>query len=149
MGRSKSLHTAERTAAILDLHKAGLTDTQIGEQLGVSQSYVTRLRRQAIQALVLDPSSEIVQTQLLRLNALLVPFWALALRGDVKAAEVCLKIIGMVSKITGIEAPQRVEVTQVPREAAAAIAADFGLDPDEVIAEAERIVRDHGARAGS
>lgn len=147
MARTPSIKTAEKTAQILDLHKAGLTDTQIGDKMGISQQYVTRLRRNAIQAIVMEPASEIVQSQLLRLNALLIPFWALAMRGDVKAAEVCLKIIGMVSKITGIEAPQRVEVTQVPREAAAAIAADFGLNADEVIAEAERIVRDHGSRA--
>lgn len=147
MGSEREINAAERQKQVLELRKAGFDFRRIAEATGYSgPSGAYKAYRTALKAIYREPAIEALELELTRLDDAQAAIWPAVRRGDLQAINTFLRISERRAKVTGIEAPQRVEVTQVPREAAAAIAADFGLNADEVIAEAERIVRDHGTR---
>jgi hypothetical protein len=61
--------------------------------------------------------------------------WTKALNGDVRAVDSVLRIMERRAKLLGLDAPTKIDW----RDSAAQTAKDLGLDPSEVLAEAEAI----------
>lgn len=76
-----------------------------------------------------------------RLNRLLLAVWTTATDGGYEAQERALAILKELNKMLGLYEPQAHNITlDVVRHEAERIAAEYGLTPEEVTAEAERIV---------
>jgi hypothetical protein len=74
---------------------------------------------------------------LLRLDALLAGQWQKAMRGDVPATATCLKIMERQARLLGLDAPIRVDIEPRIRQ----MAVEEGLDPDQAVEEARRIIK--------
>lgn len=110
--RSGILTRAQRRNRVLELRAAGLTEQQIGEQLGMTQGAVSKIINKALRAWAENEGRnvEMVRAQkLFELDQLKKAIWAKALNGDLGAVREAAKIIQMQSKISGADAPVRVE----------------------------------------
>lgn len=112
--KKQQARTAERRAKAIALHLAGMDWQAIADRLGYASrgaayTDVTRaLERQQ------EEEAEQValarHTELQRLDRLQAAVWFPAMKGDVKAAEVALRVIDRRLKLRGLDAPRRVSV---------------------------------------
>lgn len=70
---------------------------------------------------------------------MLLGLWPAMIRGEVLACQTGLKVMERQAKLLGLDSPMRVDVTATLRQ----IAEREGLPVEEVLAEAERVVREH------
>lgn len=114
----KTLQVAERTVDMLDeryaiarqalaLRASGLSLWEIAEQLEISEAEARRGFDVAIKAAaeLLDTGqkAELLALEVNRLDALQAPYFAAALQGDVRAAELVLKVISQRAKLLGLD----------------------------------------------
>src|SRR5207253_10591831 len=91
----------------------------------------------ALHETLVEPADAVRQLELDRLDRLLLAVWQPACGGDYRAIEIVLKLMDRRAAYLGLDAPQRIDIEARIRT----MAAELGLDPDEAIAEAGRIVR--------
>lgn len=106
--------TAQRRRKAVAMRLAGADFETIATQLGyasrgaahtdISRALESSLAEQARDAEVWR------HELLLRLQRLQMAVWPAALGGDAKAADTALKVIDRIAKLTGADAPQRLEV---------------------------------------
>lgn len=104
----KAEERAERDAKALQLFVAGATYRQIGAMIGLrSPASVDRIIKKELasaaqrRALLNDEAFSIHQERTERLfNA----YWAPALKGDVRAAEICRRLLHQESRLYGLDA---------------------------------------------
>ncbi len=133
---------AERRVKAFELRKAGASYRAIGRSLGVSHAQAARYvadELNRLNALTRAYAEDYRRLQLERLEDLLLAVWPAAKQGDTVAQAAALRILERESRLLGLDAPQRavVDIETHVRT----MAAELGLDPDEAIAEAGRIVR--------
>ncbi|MFD1145959.1 hypothetical protein [Saccharothrix hoggarensis] len=106
--------TAERRAQAIQLKLAGLDFETIAQRLGYSSRQAAHkdLQRALARNLALEAAAadELRHVELMRLDRLQGAFWAKAVGGDIKAGELCLRIIAERRKLLGLDAPAQVEV---------------------------------------
>jgi predicted transcriptional regulator len=110
--RAGIITRAQRRNRVLELRAAGLTEQQIGEQLGMTQGAVSKVINKALRAWAENEGRnvEMVRAQkLFELDQLKRAIWARALQGELPAVREAVKIIQAQSKISGADAPIRVE----------------------------------------
>lgn len=113
---------------------------QIAEALGIHPStayrdtLAVRLEWQKHRVQLVDAA---LAEDLKRLEAAEKAIWVKVLKGDLLAIDRMLRIMERRAKLLGLDAPKRVDITARIRQ----IAIDAGLDPDEAVREAQRIVR--------
>ena len=110
----RRVEAQERRAKALSLRIAGASYQQIAEALGCSvgaaHKYVkTELER--LDRIAKERAEELRRLQLERLAELLISVWPKAKRGDLQAIDRALKLMQEISKLTGIAAPERHELT--------------------------------------
>jgi len=140
-GESKAsanrISAAERQVQALALRKAGIGYAAIARQLGYAgPSGAYKAIMTALHALTREPAEELRTLELARLDDLLAGLWAAARQGNVLKVDRVLKIMARRAALLGLDAPQRVAVTD-HRQEAEAIAAEIGK-PELV----EQIARD-------
>lgn len=138
----------QRDAAAFRMRQAGMSDTQVAQELGITTRQVNtatkrELSRISRENLLLAP--EQVQLHVGRLDALLLSVWPLTQRRklkvpreddpdvmeeitvepDLKAVDTALKILGQQAKLQGLER-LAVDVTLDVGEASRAVLAGFG-----------------------
>src|SRR5262249_19074103 len=89
-----------------------LTEEQIGEQLGLTQSRVSKIITKALEDWGKRDSANaelIRQQKLFELDQLKRAIWADALQGDIKAVREATRIIQVQARLAGAEAPVKVE----------------------------------------
>jgi hypothetical protein len=144
---AKRIALAERKTRAYDLRLGGRSFRQIAAALagaeGVSPRYGARsayldvtseLRK--LNETLQEQAAELRQLELARLDALHEAFWPSAIAGDHRSGQTVLAIMAQRARLCGLEAPQMVDITARVREVAEAA----GFDPDEAVAEAQRIV---------
>jgi hypothetical protein len=96
-----------RDALILRLFVAGLTHRQIGAhpQVQLSQSTVTEILHRELAAS--GPAYEAVRSEartvfLMRSEQLLKAAWPKAMKGDIAAVNVCVRVVGQQARIYGL-----------------------------------------------
>lgn len=115
----------------------GATFAEIGKLLTppVTESWARRLVVQALESSRPENVAQLRKLEQERLDRLIFAVWAKALRGDTQAVLSVLRIMERRAKLLGLDAPMKIDW----RESAAQTAKDLGLDPAEVLAEAESI----------
>jgi hypothetical protein len=129
-----------RMREALDLRAAGTPYSEIADELGVALSMAFELVARGVERLTGEGvrNGDLArQMQLVRLDALLHARWQQALDGDARAGDLCMKILERQARLLGLDGPMKVDITYRLR----LLAEQEGLDPDEVIAEAQAIIK--------
>lgn len=125
--------TLERQA--VELRIAGRTFEQIAGDLGfVTRSAAYKAYQSAMNRMVAEPVEELRALATQRLETLRFAHWTRALAGDVAASVMVLRIEKQLADLHGLNAPKEIDLRLEARE----IASRYGLDEDEVMAEAMR-----------
>ena len=159
MGTKKSdVERAERAALALRLRASGAGYEAIGRQLGCSTATAWREVKSGLKEIQSEPAPELIELESARLDRLLVAIWPYAIgftetRQDGKekrhapspeAIDRVLKIQARRAKLLGLDAPTKKDVTGewIMKGAVERAAEQYGLDPREVLAQAERLFRE-------
>lgn len=144
-GAAKTIAAVERQRRALELRTAGMTLERIAQSLGYQgPSGARQAIASALKRTIAEPADALRVLEAIRLDRLQAAVWTKALGGDLPAVDRVLKIMERRARLLGLDAPQTVNVSHEMTDAAARVAADLGLDPADVIAEAERIVASLG-----
>ena len=101
---------ADIALTVWQLRQRGATTNEIARQLGVPTSRVgALLRQELLQAshdLAETTRQELLALELARLDNLQSANWDMALQGDTRAGELCLKVMDRRAKLLGIDQNQ-------------------------------------------
>ena len=95
---------------------AGASYEMIGQKLGFSRQYAHKLISGHLQQLAAenrDSFTELQELELGRLDRLLLGVWNAAISGDPQSIDRTLKIMERRSKLLGLDAPERKEISGV------------------------------------
>jgi hypothetical protein len=105
------VHTAaEIKAKVLDFRLSGMTQSDIGRELGITQSRVCQIITAHLVELSRENTEQgekLLEYELQRLNALLVAHWPL--RKDTRHAQTILSVLERRHKLLGLDAPTKVQ----------------------------------------
>lgn len=135
--------TARRTK-VAEMLLARKTQMQMADELGVGQATINRdvkAIRKEWHAERMQDLEEYIADDLARLAAAEAAMWPLVIAGKPHAVDRLLSIMDRRAKLLGMDAPQRVDISHALRDEALKFAAQYGLDPDEVLAEANAILK--------
>jgi transposase len=158
MVNSRSRDKLDRQTKVAEMRLAGFTSQRaIAQRLGVDKATISRdfkeldAKFQEIAAQVIVRAKGL---DLERIEALIDAIWAKAENGDTWSIDRIVKLLERKANLLGLDAPKKTEVTgkdggpmQV-EHITSMLAADMGLDPEEVLAEADRIVATMQQRIG-
>jgi len=111
---ARRIIAAERRLRALELRKQGYSYTEIGKAVGTSAQHAHRMvvkELERISAKLSENADELRELQLERLRDLLLALWPKAAHGNLQVIDRVLKILQEISKLTGIAAPERHELT--------------------------------------
>ena len=94
-----------RRQQALELRLAGATFRQIAERLGVSLPSAWKHTQAALQQAAQEPTLDVLQLELLRLDRLQTAHWPQALGGNGEAADRVLKIMDRRARLLGLDPP--------------------------------------------
>ena len=103
--KGKKVTAEERRYKMLELTKAGRTEKQIAEELGVARSLVNRDVRRVLDELAKSATrtaDSVRAMQMERYVALLSRWWPLAMKDDAEATTMVLRIMKQIDVINGI-----------------------------------------------
>lgn len=110
-GRTRSKHDAERIASVekqrqaLEYRKLGLTYAQIGEKLSMTAQGAFNAIESALKRVLREPAESVRSIELERLDAMFIPVYGNACRGDLQAIATAITIMGRRAKLLGLDAP--------------------------------------------
>lgn len=129
----------ERQLEALNLKRAGADYRTIARQLGYGgPSGAHKAVQTALREIIREPAEDLITLELDRLDRMFLGHWPAASRGNKAATDACLKIMERRAKLLGLDAPVKKEITL--HTCAELVALRYGLDPSEVLAEAESIL---------
>ena len=108
------IRAAERRTRALELRKAGKTFRQIGQEMGISEQRAHRIVTQELQRLNAkraEQAAEVIRLEMERLDTLLAGVWPEAKSGEGPAVDRALAIMNRRSRLVGLDAPERRELT--------------------------------------
>lgn len=138
----------ERQRQALELRKAGVGFQSIADQLGYKDhSGAYRAVRAALKKTLQEPADELRAIEVERMDQMLAGLWPKATTGDTWAVDRVLKIMERRANLLGLDAPVKREISGSieMRGYAERVAAELGLEPAEVVAQAERIIAEAAA----
>lgn len=148
--RRAEIERAARRLRVADLLVSGTTDqVTIAGLLSVNQSTVSRDIK-AIESQWRERAAEAIDLakglDLARAERLIEVLWSDALNGKLPVMDRVLALMQHRARLLGLSAPDRREETQRVEVAliVARIAQETGLTTDEIVAEAQRIIRATG-----
>lgn len=140
----------EREKKALELRRAGIDYDAIATEVGyASRSGAYQAVQRALARVVTPGVDELRTAEVDRLDRLQAAMWWLALKGDTRAVDRVLRISAERSKLLGLYAPVKTELTVSLDEqqaalivsAVAAILADLKLTPDQQALAGEVVPR--------
>ena len=136
------LQIEERRAQVLRHFAEHPTDTfrQAAEALDIPKSTVERDFRAGTQAVVERAAHAYIGIIVNRNETIIGGLMPSAMMGRSIAAQTIVQLQDQILKIFGLYAPTKSEKTINLKFAAEQLAAELGLDPGDVLAEAERII---------
>ncbi len=138
--RMLPIKTDTRAHQALQLRIQGMPYHQIADELGVEEWQATEWVIHQLQGLRGEEvrNADVArQLHLERLDALMKANWPKALDGKADNAVIVLRCMERASKLLGLDAPQKVDITHRLRLMAEA----EGLDYDELLAEAQSVIK--------
>jgi hypothetical protein len=114
--RGESLHSPRRLEAVeqqekaLRYRKMGLTYGEIAERLGMRSSQTAwSAVESALKRTLQEPADDLRKLELGRLDAMFVPVYVQACRGDLAALNAALNIMARRARLLGLDAPLKTE----------------------------------------
>lgn len=147
----KALTAAERMAKAVELRKAGHTFQHIADELGYKNpSGAHNAVMSALRKTLQEPTDELRKLEIERLDAMLNALWPQIMARNAysaRAVEVALKVMDRRANFLGLDAPKVVEDHRTVQVTLMAerLAEESGLDKNEIIAEAQRIIAEAAA----
>ena len=147
-GRSRPLnyYTPQRLAALkraqqaLELRMAARTWDEIAQALGwASRSGPIGAVKALLQETLKTPVEEYRTLNAERLTKLIQIHWPGVLHGDMAAGNMVMRAIQQLSGLMGLEAPVKIQIDL--RTEAEKVARDMGLPLEDVLREAEAVIR--------
>jgi hypothetical protein len=139
----------DRQRRALTLRQSGASLDEIARTLGYRhRSSAYRLIERALAETLAEGVAALRGLELERLDRMQLGLWPKASSGDVKAVGAVLKIMQRRAKLLGLDAPTKIhhggeiDVRRVAED----LAVELGLPFEEVLAEAEQIMREHQGR---
>lgn len=136
----------DRQRRLAEYRLGGITDQiTLAKRLGVNQSTISRDFAE-LDVQFRERAAEAIETakgiDLDRLDAMIAGLWQKATNGDTWAIDRVIKCLERRAGLLGLDAPVKREISGSLelRGYAERVAADLGLEPSEVIAQAERII---------
>lgn len=127
-----------REVAVLELRKAGASWKSIAARVGYSHASAARKAYlRAYDRTLQAPADELRDLELDRLDRLQLAYWEDAVKGNLKAADFCLRVVQVRARILGIEAPQKIRAEVITYDAGA------------IDADIERIIRQFESQGGA
>jgi len=102
----RTVQSLERELQMLEMRKMGYTYSQIAERYNISTPKAYRIVQRAIEryrAKVIESAEQLLQMELMRLDALLVTHMPRALEGDHASTRRVIEIIALRAKLLGLE----------------------------------------------
>jgi hypothetical protein len=153
-GRKNRALATERQAQALALHKAGVGYQSIANRLGYAgPSGAYKAVEAALHKTLQEPAEELRQLELERLDRMHEAVWPRAIAGHLPSIDRVLRCMARRARLLGLDAPKWQHLTSALPLCAYAerVARELGLDPGEVLVEAERLLqsmRNHSASTG-
>lgn len=108
MAGERRLSATVRQAKALELRGRGLSYYDIARQLGYrGPSGAWKAVTSALDKMLREPSEQVRQIELARLDALLSGVWDKATHGDVKAIHAAIEIMGRRARLLGLDAAEK------------------------------------------
>lgn len=141
--RTESLTSPRRIRAVekqrqaLELRMAGRTYTEIAKTLHyANHAGAIAAVKTALQKTLQPTGDEFRALTLERLTKILQVHWPAMLQHDEKASILALRTIKDIRELLGLDAPQKLDI----RMAVTELAEQYGLSPEEMMRESERIL---------
>lgn len=138
---ARALTARQREVKALEMRMGGQPYSRIAKALGYrgrSSAYTAVMR--VLDRREAEPAERVRNLELQRLERLLKAYWSRAVRvrqPDIGAAKLCLDILARRARMLGLDAPVKVDITDLVREVAQAA----GLDPHAMLQEARQVVK--------
>lgn len=107
----EAIATAELRGQVLGLRKQGWSYQAIGEALGFSGPRAYQILQEALKELVVEPTEQVRQLEIERLDAMLTGVMESAEKGDALAISSALSIMARRARLLGLDAPTRQDHT--------------------------------------
>jgi hypothetical protein len=145
---ARAINARQRELKALEMRMAGQPSYDlIAQALGYKgRSSAYRAVMRALDRREQEPAERVRSLELQRLERLLLTYWKRATRQqlpDLSAAKLCLDILARRARMLGLDAPVKVDITDMVREVALAA----GLDPTAMLQEARMVVKNAIAEA--
>lgn len=148
--RRQEIERAARRMQVTNLLTSGVADqVRIAEHLGVNQSTISRDIR-IIESQWQERAAEAIATakgkDLARTERLIAALWTDAIRGKWRATDRVIALMQHRARLLGLNAPEKREDTRSVEVSLLVqhIAEETGLNAQEILAEAQRILRATG-----
>ena len=129
-----------RELLVLELRLAGASYTQIQSEVGFKgPSGVHYALKRAMERNTIEGTDQLRALECGRLDKMQAAIWPQVLRGDAEAVRTVIRIMQRRALMMGLDAPIKIDIEARIREDAIA----EGLDPDECVTTAMRIIREH------
>ncbi len=130
---------AKRRIEAVTLRKSGLSYEAIGDHLQISKVAAWKLVKTALDATLREPTMELRELEIQRLETMLRGVWPKAITGDVHAIDRAVKISERMAKLLGLDAPIRSELTGPGGGPIKAVTTDIKVDMTKDLADPERL----------
>ena len=114
LATGKTVEVYENIAQAVELRKAGATYEQIGQRLGLSRSRAHQLVQEGLEVVreqIRIDANLVMALELDRLDAMLLSLWGE--KKNPRVADTILRIMERKHKLQGIEAPTRIQATNI------------------------------------
>lgn len=99
----EAIKTAELRAQVLTLRKQGWSYAAIGEALGFTAQRAYAVLTEALNELIKEPTQQMFDLEIERLDSMLTAVFEAAEQGDAKAIEMSLRIMERRAKLLGLD----------------------------------------------
>lgn len=114
--RAVNIEAVDKRKHVVELRRAGHGWDEVAKQAGyASRGAAYTAFTLALKEVVREPTRELVELELQRLDALFLAMYPLAKGGDYQAADRCIRIMERRAKLTGLDAPERIEFEESDR----------------------------------
>jgi hypothetical protein len=138
---ARAMNARQRELKALEMRMGGHPYSAIAKALGYrSRSGAYEAVMRVLDRREQEPAERVRHLELQRLERLLLTYWKRATRKqvpDINAAKLCLDILARRARMLGLDAPVKVDITDLVREVALAA----GLDPTALLSEARMVVK--------
>lgn len=109
-GKTPSPEVVDRELAVVELRRTGETWDRIARAIGYANAGgAYKAYKRAIVRTLQQPTDELRDIEIDRLDRLQRAYWKKAIDGDLKSADFVLKVINKRGEFLGLDAPQKIQ----------------------------------------